>query len=212
MVATALLISFSLWFDHNTRSGQPIKNAVINAALTVVAIATAGALCETIAGHFWRQNGYLFPIEPGEWLTALVAFAVFGFVLATAISLFTFFAISHQLFLIVWPGTRLTLLFLLMALCLAVAMRRADTSSWRMVFICLALIAPLLKFIAGAQVCATVLLLAILLAAANDLRRATPRPWMHWFGVLTAVLIVLSCGVISLYPWTEHYQASNWLQ
>jgi hypothetical protein len=212
MATTALLISFCLWFDHSMRSGVPIKNVVVNAALTAISIAVAGALCEALAGLAWRQRGYLFPMQPGEWLAALIALAVLGFVLANAVSLFTFFAISHQLFLIVWPGTRLTLLFLLLALCLAIAVRRTDTVPWRIVFVCLALIAPLLKVIAGAQLCAAVLLLTLILAAANDLRRPTPRPWTHWFGVLTAILLVLSCEVISLYPWTEHYQASNWLQ
>jgi hypothetical protein len=214
MTATALFISAVLWFDHGMRNGPPIKNITVNAALTAMAIAASGALSCGGLGVYWRRRGYAFPVEPGEQLVALVAAGIVGFVATTILSLVVFFMVSHTFFPSVWFMSRFAVLFALAIWCLYGARPRCDTLPWRIlfdVFAALLLVAPYVGE-SALVVAAIVVLVLLVIAAGNDRRRNTRRNWMHWFGVGVLAVIVLSCGVISLIPAAEHWQASGWLR
>ena len=210
--AAVAAVQFSLWRVLYPQSASQLS--VTNAA-RMVAGGGLSAIGVTLAifSVYWHLKGLAGLVQPGQWLLVGFAFSALNSVVMlvwlTSIGFTT--ANGYSSWRIVWSlmffATTYLIPFIFHAWC---AWKVADTWSWRIVFIAMA-ISPLLTSGFLMQVIASVafmnmqsaiwttyigrgliLLLVEGWAAARDLQSRRKRYWTHWAGVALSLLVQLS--------------------
>jgi hypothetical protein len=200
MVATAALVSTTMWFDRTARNGPPITDPVVITALVAGAVAIAAAFTVCAFAVHWRRNGIMFPQQPGDVLLLIAmksAFYSCGAVLGVFV---VFFAIGDD----DWQPIYYLLVFSIAAFSwirmnVRGYMLFADTAPWRSVFIAAIGAPAIVLALTFMRILSTLPLIAVIAsltwAAWDDLCHVHRR-WTHWLG--TGVAVVLTLALIAI--------------
>ena len=175
-----------------------------------IAYTLVSALNITLLGFgvWWRGRGYAFFHQPGHWLIVVNSLSMSTFLVAASAA-FMGWDESQAPFLL-WTAWFLGVNLAACAINYWVALRVADTLSWRSIFIVSGSVALFMVFAHlltlygaiyswGYVLCGFLATLLLIFAMLHDRRSRILRDWPHWSGA--GLELIMSSVAIGNYSW-----------